>query len=355
MTTDSQDDKVLEQLYKKGAKESPPVKLNYEIIKYAANADNSTETPSQVGSHFGGGWKVPLSMAASVVVVFALLIQLDQSPEDLELPPIPEITIPTESKSVESKDQTLESQIVLEETYEVEEATLDDIAPSFKNDAKELDIDSEGTGALVIDIPVQTESPIPIKRNADKNDEQKLESSGDRAKTRQTIEKSKTSDEFRIQSNEPKPASTASTSSPSSTTPKSDEEYAPQLAKPQAAQKKVQEPARGGELDDNSSETPSGSVLQQKSMSKGSIIREDSQTSSDLAADTELGDEEVQTEEIIEDQVEGEFAPIPVDDWLLMIERLVAKKDYAEAARQLEKFKQAHPKVNVEDLDTKIP
>ncbi len=354
MTTDSQDDKVLEQLYKKGAKESVPEKLNDEIIKYAAYADNSAETPSQVGSHFGGNWKVPLSMAASVVVVFALLIQLDQSPEDLELPPIPEITISTESKSVESKDQTIESQIVLEETYE-EEATLDDIAPSFKNDAKELDIDSKGTGALVIDIPVQTESPIPIKRNADKNDEQKLESSGDHAKTRQTIKKSKTSDEFRIQSNEPKPASTASTSSPSSTTPKSDEGYAPQLAKPQAAQKKVQEPARGGELYDNSSETPSGSVLQQKSMSNGSIIREDSQTSSDLAADTELGDEEVQTEEIIEGQVEGEFAPIPVEDWLLMIERLVAKKDYAEAARQLEKFKQAHPKVNVEDLDAKIP
>ena len=52
---------------------------------------------------------------------------------------------------------------------------------------------------------------------------------------------------------------------------------------------------------------------------------------------------------------EQEFAPIPVEDWLLMIEKLIARKDYAEAARQLQKFKQAHPKVNVEDLDAKIP
>ena len=50
-----------------------------------------------------------------------------------------------------------------------------------------------------------------------------------------------------------------------------------------------------------------------------------------------------------------DFAPLPVEDWLLMIELLVAKKDYAEAARQLNKFKQAHPNVNVEDLDSKIP
>ncbi len=50
-----------------------------------------------------------------------------------------------------------------------------------------------------------------------------------------------------------------------------------------------------------------------------------------------------------------DFVPLPVENWLLMIELLVAKKDYAEAARQLNKFKQAHPNVNVEDLDSKIP
>lgn len=79
--------------------------------------------------------------------------------------------------------------------------------------------------------------------------------------------------------------------------------------------------------------------------------RGDNSTTSGMAADAELTDE-LRDENI---QTEAEFAPIPVEDWLLMIERLVARKDYAEAARQLEKFKQAHPKVNVEDLDAKIP
>lgn len=346
MTTDSQDDKVLEQLYKKGAKDTPPPKLNYEIINYAKNKKNS----ASVGSHFGGGWKVPLSMAASVVVVFALLVQLDQSPQELELPPIPEISIPTEPKSVETRDQSLEGQNVLEEEYEAEEAMATDDAPSFKYDAKELGLDSEDTGALIIDKPVRTESPTSIKRK----DEQNRETTGDRTKTRQTIEKLKSSDEFRMQSNEPASAPTSPTTYPSSTTLKPNDEYAPKLAKPQTAQKKAQEPASGA-LNGNASEATSDNVMQQRSMNKESISHEDMQTSSDMDADTKLGDEEVQTKEVIEDQVEGEFAPIPVKDWLLMIERLVAKKDYAEAARQLEKFKQAHPKVNVEDLDAKIP
>lgn len=343
MTTDSHDDKVLEQLYKKGAKETPPEKLNYEIINYAANKKNA----ASVGSHFGGGWKVPLSMAASVVVVFALLVQLDQSPQDLELPPIPEITIPTESKPVESNDQALESQTVLEKTFEAEEALTDDAVHSFKNDAKESDLDSQDTGTLIIDKPARKESQTSTKSSidkiiTDKKAEQKLETSGDRTKTRQIIEKSKTADELRIQSNEP-------ASAPATSRSKSDESYTPKLAKPQAAQKKTQQPANGV-LNGNASEATSGSVLQQRSLNKESINREDSQASG-MAADTELGEEEVQAEE----QSESKFAPIPVEDWLLMIERLVAKKDYAEAARQLEKFKQAHPKVNVEDLDAKIP
>ena len=48
-------------------------------------------------------------------------------------------------------------------------------------------------------------------------------------------------------------------------------------------------------------------------------------------------------------------ANLPVGDWLLLIETLIAKKDYAEARRQIDKFKIAHPKVNVEDLEAKIP
>ena len=78
--------------------------------------------------------------------------------------------------------------------------------------------------------------------------------------------------------------------------------------------------------------------------------QQDTNTASDLASEIE-----VQSSGAMAEDAEQEFAPIPVEDWLLMIEKLIARKDYAEAARQLQKFKQVHPKVNVEDLDAKIP
>jgi len=77
-TNNQKDNEVLTQLYKTGANETPPAKLNYEIIKYAADAQVNTESPIEGSSHFGGGWKVPLSMAACLVVVFGLLVQIDQ-------------------------------------------------------------------------------------------------------------------------------------------------------------------------------------------------------------------------------------------------------------------------------------
>ena len=89
---DTNDDQVLAHLYKEGAKETAPAKLNYEIINHAAKV----EKPTSVNSHFGGGWKVPLSLAASIVVVFGLIVQIDQNPDQSTLPPIPEISAPTE-------------------------------------------------------------------------------------------------------------------------------------------------------------------------------------------------------------------------------------------------------------------
>jgi len=347
MTTDShnnpRDDEVLAQLYKKGAKETPPAKLNYEIINYAANPDKSATTPSQVGSHFGGGWKVPLSMAASVVVVFALLVQLDQSPQDLELPPIPELSTPSEQ---ESKDNALKSQPQAteesEKLFEAEESYADD-APSFENDRKESDLDSQDTGALIIDKPAQTKDKL------DKKPEQKLEASRERDRLQQALEKSKPVDEVRMQNNEPATTPASPASKPAAKS-KSDGSYAPKLAKPQATKKQMQVPEKEV-LNGDASKAASGAVMQERSISEESIIRDDNQNSADMAADTELGDAEVQNES----QVKGEFVPIPVENWLLMIEKLVAQKDYAEAARQLGKFKQAHPKVNVEDLEAKIP
>jgi hypothetical protein len=357
MTSDSQnkikDDEVLAQLYKKGAKETPPAKLNHEIINYAADPDKSHEAPKPVGSHFGGGWKVPLSMAASVVVVFALLLQLDQSPQQLELPPIPELSIPTEDSV--GKSQPIQDEHN-EELYEAEEALADDTS-SFENDTKETDMDSQNTGALIIDKPANTETQRStdsiqakpdiiepgiskqdsIKKSVDKKTEKKIELLRERVQSQQ----------------EPTSTPSAPTSSSSSTITKykSEEGYAPpkleKLAKPQATQDRLNSNAPDTSSG-AASGTTSGSVKQERSMSES---RGDNSTTSGMAADAELTDE-LRDENI---QTEAEFAPIPVEDWLLMIERLVARKDYAEAARQLEKFKQAHPKVNVEDLDAKIP
>ena len=346
------DDEVLEQLYKKGAKETPPAKLNYEIINYAANPDKSTETPKSVGSHFGGDWKVPLSMAASVVVVFALLVQLDQSPQQLELPPIPEISVPSEDSTANSQPMPDEyNDERNEKLFEAEEALADDIS-SFKKDRKESDIDSDNSGALIID------KPVTIKKSADKKVQEKAAITRERIQTQPELKAIPS-----IQA--PNPSSTSTI-----TKSKSEQGYVSpkqeNLAKPQTAQKQMQAPAKDN-LNDSapdtasgkSSSTSSGAVMQQRSVHE----RRDGSSTSDITADSEHSEElaSEKTEELAEEldrgqtQTESEFSPIPAEDWLLMIEKLVAQKDYAEAARQLTKFKQAHPKVNVEDLDAKIP
>jgi len=302
MNTGSQDDQVLAQLYKEGAKNTPPAKLNYEIINYAANANQNIPSHKQVSSHFGGGWKVPLSMAASIVVVFALLVQLDQSPQQLELPPIPDISIPVEPKLRQPQDKVLKSQPATEELYEAEESLANDIS-SFKNDTKGSDKYSQGTDVLIIDKQMQTEpqpstDSIQTRRSTNKNAEQKIDKS-------------------------------------------------------QAVEKQIQESSK--DVLSNGTETAPSGDMQPRPISEKPVTqgREDTLTASDMAVDTEIESDGAKTQSKAEN--EQGFAPIPVEDWLLMIERLIARKDYAEAARQLVKFKQAHPKINVDDLDAKIP
>ena len=361
MTNNSQnnpgDDEVLAQFYKKGAKETPPAKLNSKIINYAANPDTSSETPKSVGSHFGGGWKVPLSMAASVVVVFALLVQLDQSPQQLELPPIPELSIPIKDSAAKNQPTLDEYN---EELFEAEEALADD-TPSFKNDTSESDMDSQNSGALIIDKSISTESQRStdsIQAEPNKNSPSAINPSA----IKKSIEKEAVITRERFQS-EQKPASAPTTQSSSTsstiTKSKSEEGYAPpiheKLEKPQAVQKQMQAPAKDNLQNNNASGATSGKsssissspVLQEKPMHE----RRDGSNITGMATDADVA-EQLDSDHV---ETEAEFAPIPVEDWLLMIEKLVAQKDYAEAARQLTKFKQAHPKVNVEDLDAKIP
>ncbi|MGH1537462.1 MAG: hypothetical protein ACRBDX_05380 [Gammaproteobacteria bacterium] len=331
MTIDSQDkdEQVLAQFYKQGAKETPPAKLNSEIINYAADASKKTSMPASennhVGSHFGGGWKVPLSLAASVVVVFALLVQIDQSPQQLELPPIPEISIPSKSKSIE-------------DAHQAEEAIAND-APLFKQDDNESDLDSHD--AVKSNLPerrankINEQETVPpstqTRSTADKKAEQKQSTYRERTDDKNLLEKDTLSDDIRPQDEL-----------------RSNEVSSPKLSKPSAAKKQLEINSEAGATQPSTiDENPklenysTGRKERQQESPQEKILEE--QESSEIGASDAL------------DNTTEDFAPIPVEDWLLMIEKLIAKKDYAEAARQLQKFKQTHPKVNVEDLDSKIP
>ncbi len=274
----SQDDEVLAELYKAGANETAPAKLNYKITNYAKNSDKQLSS-----SHFAGDWKVPLSLAASVVVVFGLLVQLDQSPEQLELPSIPELSAPVES--TQSKD------IKQSESDALIDAPMEERALKQKQEPKKQSITQ----------PNVIQSEPEAKRKSEAN--QGL--SGESLRLERSLEKSKSSD------------------SASPEVFDSDDRYS----------------------------SASGGIQQQRSI-------ESEDVHSDENIDTTSGnisEAEIQRKRDSTENSEQVFAPIPVEDWILMIEKLIARKDYAEAARQLQKFKQAHPKVNVEDLESKIP
>ncbi len=287
----SQDDQVLAELYKAGAKETAPAKLNYEIINYAKNAEKHSGS-----SHFAGDWKVPLSLAASVVVVFGLLVQLDQSPEQLELPPIPEISAPAES-TTSRPDKTQTNPL-----NKLEETKSEDIS-TYNKDIKESEPDALGDAQM--EERTLNQKQGPKKQEAKRKSDTSLEFSREPLRSEQPLEKSKPSGATSIE-----------------------------------------------EFDsDNRSSPATEDIRQQKSVEGEQIHSEEYiDTTSDVISGAEIQRNRDTTE-----STKQEFTPIPVEDWLLMIEKLIARKDYAEAARQLQKFKQAHPKVNVEDLEAKIP
>ncbi len=285
---DANDDQVLARLYKEGAKETASAKLNYEIINHAAKAEKS----SGVSSHFGGGWKVPLSLAASVVVVFGLIVQLDQNPKQLKLPPIPDISAPSDSQ--QSKSGKDENRIL----NQAEEITVDDIS-SFN---KKLDFDAS--------------NEVPIDESVSKGALSSKEREAEPAAKKKT--------------------------QPTQTISRDLLESEPGLEKPVGDMENLQDKA-------------TESLMRQRStQSEKPRSEKNADTTEDMASESGRLSNGVLTTKSKQER-ESEFAPIPVEDWLLMIEKLVARKDYAEAARQLQKFKQAHPKVNVEDLESKIP
>ncbi len=325
MSIESQDDQVLAALYKKGAKEIPSSELDRKILDYATKEN----APAHDDSHFGGGWKVPLSLAASVLLVFAILVQLDQSPEQLEIPPIPS-SDKSDLKSVP-----------------MDESTADNFSRSI-GDKLDTDRDigfeaEESSGRTETQAPSAT---IPSKLESRKKHE--LKETMSRPET--TLEKSQQYDEYRLNnelkmqqapaegppvaspgtkpkvSNVPAPGITRSTKTP---------EHMHELSKDAARERK---PSASKDGLDSANGTAVESMTPERAISV-----ESNQT------------QQTQAREDVSFEEETDFSPIPVEDWLLMIEQLIAKRDYAEATRQLEKFKQAHPKVNVEDLDSKIP
>lgn len=280
MNNETQDDKVLARLYKEGTKETSPKELDEKILNYAAE----NKKPSLGGSLFAGDWKVPVSMAASVVLVFALLVQLDQQPNQTEIPPLPRT-----EKFDESYKQTFENATDSDTMLEVEELTGRS--------------ESRVTQSLSEDEYRSKKESAKPERIVNK----KLESGEQQEIMRQNNEmsKQKALKNIPVESEASAPKSSVS-------------------SKQEAALENDQERKRA--LSDD--------AQLEKDVSRSIVIERQDQPS--IAVDSE-------------------FAPLPVEDWLLKIEQLLARKDYAEARRQIEKFKQAHPKVNVEELESKIP
>ena len=280
MNNETQDDKVLARLYKEGAKEPSPKELDEKILNYAAE----NKKPSPGGSLFAGDWKVPVSMAASVVLVFALLVQLDQQPNQTEIPPLPRT-----EKFDESYKQTFENTTDSDTMLEVEELTgrsESRVTQSLSNDEYRSKKES-----------AKPERIVNKKHESGKQQEIMRQNN--------EISKQKAIKNIPVESEASAPKSSVS-------------------SKHEAALENGQERKRA--LSDD--------AQLEKDVSRSIVIERQDQPS--IAVDSE-------------------FAPLPVEDWLLKIEQLLARKDYAEARRQIEKFKQAHPKVNVEELESKIP
>lgn len=324
MSIESQDDQVLAQLYKKGAKESPSPELDRKILDYAAKKN----TPVHGSSHFGGGWKVPLSLAASVVLVFAILVQLDRSPEQLEMPPIP-TSDKSDVKSVP-----------------MDELKSDDFSRSVGDKlATDRDIGfeaEESSGRTETQAP---STEIPGKLEPRKKRELKETIS----QPETTLEQSRQYDDYRLNNElelEQTPAESPPVSSPSAK-PKVSNVPAPEISRPTKTPERMQEMSKDA------------SRARKPSTSQDGLGSANGAAVESMAPERAISAESKQTQQsqAREDTSieEEDFAPMPVEDWLLLIEQLLARKDYAEAARQLEKFKQAHPTENVEDLESKIP
>ncbi len=71
-------DPVMDDLYQRSSREQPPESLDQLILK---KAHDSNKKPG-AGSPFSGGWKIPFSMAAVMVLGLVVLLRLGVAPDD---------------------------------------------------------------------------------------------------------------------------------------------------------------------------------------------------------------------------------------------------------------------------------
>lgn len=334
MNIDPNDDQALTKLYKSGAKETPSSQLDRKILDYAVNKNR----PGLGGSHFGGDWKVPLSLAASVLLVFTILVQLDKNPEQLpkDLPPLPStekkadvLSVPADSEFGYDKNRSLNE--AFESPSESESQ-----AKSNKNGIEFEAEESLGNSATPA-LPAIPENKVEARKKLQRQNQEVL------SQPEAILEQSAPSDDYQpsseaVQSREVSPQKT------------------PQRA-PELSKDSLKEPAKesAGKAKQSTVQENNGDrSATTESIERDEAIQLESNHAQQPASSRE--DDSLIVDKIEQEaEDEAEFAALPVDDWLLTIEKLIANENYAEAVRELEKFKQAHPEINVLDLESKIP
>ena len=317
----TQNDRALSRLYKSGAKNTPPPALDRKILDYAANNNK----PGIGDSHFGGGWKVPLSLAASVLLVFTILLQLDKNPEQLpeELPPLPTsekpdiLSVPVDHDFVEDENRSLNEALEAQSKVNDNQDTIGlDVEEALKDHTTRV-------------------SPAVSENKAEARKKLQRQNQGVISQPKAILEQSAPSNNYRSRSEAEQKREIA----PQETSQPIQEFSKEPTSK--AKQSTAQENAAG-------ENTTTENIGHKEAMQL---------ESNPVLKPMPAGKDDSLILDKIGKKTEGaaEFATLPAHKWLQSIEELIINEDYAEASRQLKEFKQSHPEIDVADLEAKIP
>ncbi len=320
----AQNDKALSKLYKSGVKNKPPLELDRKILDYAANKNK----PGFNDSHFGGGWKVPLSLAASVLLVFTILLQLDKNPDQLpkELPPLPT------SEKADIFSTPADSDLTNDKNRSLNETSDSQPNPNDYNDVVGFDAEEALNDRA---------APTDSKSKAEARKKLQRQNQGVISQPESTLEQSAPNNDYRTRSEAEQKREITPQNTPKSMQDISKEPAINSTNKAKQSSIQEYENAAGENVATESIESEDAMLLESNQMQKSVPARKDGSLIGD-ETETKTGDT-------------TEFATLPAKDWLQSIKELIKNEDYAEASLQLEKFKQAHPEINVSNLETKIP